>query len=89
MIDVNVTRDKVEAFKENLKIGAKVNYRTPVYSLEDSSRYTKNDNEAHVVAKLKNVAIVEYKATRGKGTAVTTAAMPYKEIYLQKMGYQY
>lgn len=33
MIDVNVTRDKVEAFKDNLKIGAKVNYRTPVYSL--------------------------------------------------------
>lgn len=89
MIEVNVTRDKVEAFKDSLKIGAKVNYRTPVYSLEDSSRYTKNDNEARVVQKLKNVAIVEYKATRGKGTAVTTAAMPYKEIYLQKMGYQY
>jgi hypothetical protein len=89
MIDVNVTRDKVEAFKDNLKIGAKVNYRTPVYSLEDSSRYAKVDNEAVIVQKLKNVAIVEYKAARGKGTAVTTAAMPYKEIYLQKMGYQY
>lgn len=49
MIEVNVTRDKVEAFKDSLKIGAKVNYRTPVYSLEDSSRYTKNDNEARVV----------------------------------------
>lgn len=89
MIEVNVTREKIDAFKENLKIGAKVNYRTPVYSLEDSSRYTKNDNEARVVQKLKNVAIVEYKATRGKGTAVTTAAMPYKEIYMLNKGYQY
>lgn len=89
MIEVNVTRDKVEAFKDSLKIGAKVNYRTPVYSLEDSSRYTKNDNEARVVQKLKNVAIVEYKATRGKETAVTTAAMPYEEIYMLNKGYQY
>lgn len=83
MIEVNVTREKIEAFKDSLEIGAKVNYRTPVYSLEDSSRYTKVDNEAHIVAKLK------YNATRGKGTAVVRAAMPYKEIYLQKMGYQY
>lgn len=89
MIEVNVTRDKVEAFKDSLKIGAKVNYRTPVYSLEDSSRYAKVDNEARVVQKLKNVAIVEYKATRGKGTSVATGTMHYKEIYLQKMGYQY
>jgi hypothetical protein len=89
MIEVNVTRDKVEAFKESPKIGAKVNYRTPVYSLEESTRYTKNDNEAVVVMKLKNVAIVEYNATRGKGTAVTTAAMPYKEIYMLENGIQY
>ena len=89
MIEVNVTREKIEAFKNSLKIGAKVNYRTPVYSLEDSSRYSKVDNKAVVVQKLKNVAIVEYKATRGKGTAVTTAAMPYKEIYLQHIGMQY
>lgn len=89
MIEANVTREKVEAFKDSLKIGAKVNYRTPVYSMEESSRYSKNDNEARVVQKLKNVAIVEYKAKRGKGTAVATAAMPYKEIYMQHIGMQY
>lgn len=87
MIDVNVTRDKVEEFKENLKIGAKVNYRTPVYSLDESSRYSKVDNEAFVVEKLKNVAVVEYMAKRGRSTVPARATMPYKEIYLQKHGY--
>lgn len=89
MIDVNVTRDKVEAFKDNLKIGAKVNYRTPVYSLEDSSRYSKVDNEARVVQKLKNVAVVEYMAKRGRSTVRMTGTMPYKEMYLQYIGMNY
>lgn len=83
MIDVNVTRDKVEEFKENLKIGAKVNYRTPIYSLDESSRYSKVDNEARVIKKLKNVAIVEYMAKRGRST------VPYKEMYLLNKGFQY
>ena len=89
MIEVNVTTKKVEDFKENLKIGAKVTYRTPVYSLDENSRYNKVDNEAVVVQKLKNVAIVEYMAKRGQSEVPVRAAMPYKEIYLLKNGYQY
>lgn len=89
MIEVNVTLDKIEAFKNSLEIGAKVNYRTPVYSIEESSRYAKNDNEAVVVKKLKNVAIVEYMATRGQSTELVRATMPYKEMYLLNKGYQY
>lgn len=89
MIEVNVTREKIEAFKDNLRIGAKTIYRTPVYSLEESSRYNKVDNKAKVVKKLKNVAIVEYRAKRGQSTELVTAAMPYKEMYLLKNGIQY
>lgn len=89
MIEVNVTLCKVEEFKENLKIGAKVNYRTPVYSLDESSRYSKVDNEATVTKKLKNVAIVEDMAKRGRSTVRMTGAMPYKEMYLLNRGYQY
>lgn len=89
MIEVNVTRENIETFKDSLEIGAKVNYRTPVYSLEESSRYNKNDNEAVVVKKLKNVAIVEYMATRGRSAELVRATMPYKEMYLLNKGYQY
>lgn len=89
MIEVNVTLDKIEAFKNSLEIGAKVNYRTPVYTLEESPRYNKNDNEAFVVQKLKNVAIVEYMAKRGRSTVPMRATMPYKEMYLLNRGYQY
>lgn len=89
MIEVNVTREKIEAFKESLRIGAKTNYRTPVYSIEESSRYAKNDNEAVVVQKLKNVAVVEYMAMRGQSTELVRATMPYKEMYLLSKGYQY
>lgn len=89
MIEVNLTLDKIEAFKNSLKIGAKVNYRTPVYSIEESSRYAKNDNEAIVVQKLKHVAIVEYMANRGRSTELVRATMPYKEMYLLNKGYQY
>ena len=72
MIEVNVTREKVEAFKGSLRIGAKTNFRTPIYSLEETSRNNKVDNEARVVKKLKNVAIVEYMAKRGRSTVRMT-----------------
>lgn len=89
MIDVNVTREKIETFKNSLEIGAKVNYRTPVYSLDESSRYSKVDNKAIVTKKLKNVAVVEYMAKRGRSTVRMTGAIPYKEMYLLEKGFQY
>lgn len=89
MIEVNVTLNKIESFKNSLEIGAKVNYRTPVYSLDESSRYNKADNEAKVVEKLKYVAIVEYMAKRGRSTELVRATMPYKEMYLLEKGFQY
>jgi hypothetical protein len=89
MIEVNVTLDKIEEFKDSLRIGAKTNYRTPVYSLEESSRYNKIDNEAVVVQKLKNVAVVEYMAKRGRSEELVRATTPYKEMYLLNRGYQY
>ncbi|WP_143322540.1 hypothetical protein [Clostridium sp. HBUAS56010] len=79
----------IETLKTSIKIGEHVNYRTPVYSIEENPRYAKKDNDAVVVEKLKRVVVVEYMAVRGKRTEPARGTMPYKEIYMQRIGEQY
>lgn len=87
---MSVTIKDIEALKRDLNIGEHVNYRTPVadFDSENVKRQT-NNNDAVIVQKLNHVAVVEYMAKRGRKTAPTRATMPYKEIYMQRIGEKY
>lgn len=46
---MSVSIKDIEAFKASLEIGEHVNYRTPVFSIEDNPRFNKKNNDAVVV----------------------------------------
>lgn len=88
MIEVNVTLDKIKKMKESLKPGDKVTYYTPVPKFfgEGTERNAQAIHTARIVKKLQHLAIIEYNAKRGSGTAKALATMTYKEIYFQRKG---
>ena len=83
---MSVSIKDIEAFKASLEIGEHVNYRTPVFSIEENPRFNKKNNDAVVVEKLNHVAVVEYMAVRGKEMSPARGTIPYKEIYMQRIG---
>ncbi len=77
MIEINASLDKIEEMKESLKPGDKVTYFTPVPKFfgEDTTRGSQAIHKAKIVKKLQHLAIIEYTAKRGSGTAKTLATM--------------
>lgn len=89
MTEVTVSLKDIEALKESLKPGDKVTYFTPVPKFfgEGTERNAQAIHKAIIVKKLQHLAIIEYTAKRGSGTAKTLATMTYKEIYFQRNKY--
>lgn len=87
---MSVSIKDIEALKTELNIGEHVNYRTPVADFDSENvKRQMNDNDAVIVQKLNHVAVVEYTAKRGRKTETARGTMPYKEIYMQRIGKRY
>jgi len=79
--DIDVLRDK-------LKIGDHVTYRTEAIDIK-LGYVQKEDNDAVIVGKLPHVALVEYKAKRGRNMVPVRTAITYQEIFFQRRGLIY
>lgn len=83
-----IRKNDIDALRDKLKIGDHVTYRTE--SIDIKLGYVqKEDNDAVIVRKLPNAAIVEYMARRGRNMVPVRTAITYREIFFQRRGLIY
>jgi hypothetical protein len=83
-----IRQKDIDAMRDKLMIGDKVKYQTEV--IDDRPGWVqKEDNVAVIVEKLPHVALVEYKARRGRNMVPVRTAITYREIFFQRRGLIY
>lgn len=83
-----IRQKDIDALRDKLKIGDKVKYQTEIID-DNPGRVQKENNDAVVLRKLRNVALVEYKARRGRNMVPVRTAITYREIFFQRKGLIY
>jgi len=83
-----IRQKDIDALSDKLKVGDHVKYQTEI--IDDSpGRVQKEDNDAVILRKLRNVALVEYMAKRGRNVVPVRTAITYREIFFQRRGLIY
>lgn len=83
-----IRQKDIDALRDKLKIGDHVTYRTEAIDIK-LGYVQKEDNDAVIVRKLWNVALVEYMAKRGRNQMPARTAITYREIFFQRRGLIY
>lgn len=83
-----IRQKDIDALRDKLKVGDHVTYRTEAIDIK-LGYVQKEDNDAVIVRKLPHVALVEYKARRGRNMAPVQTAITYREIFFQRRGLIY
>ncbi|HBD01654.1 MAG TPA: hypothetical protein DC053_23495 [Lachnoclostridium sp.] len=87
-MNIIIRQKDIDALRDKLKIGDHVKYQTEI--IDDSpGRVQKEDNDAVILRKLRNVALVEYMANRGRNQMPVRTAITYREIFYQRRGLVY
>lgn len=83
-----IRQKDIDTLRDKLKVGDHVKYQTEVID-DNPGRVQKEDNDAVIVRKLRNVALVEYMARRGRNQMPVRTAITYREIFFQRRGLIY